>query len=408
MLSYTVALGESIYGGCFPPSSTAFTLVANGIQTLYVAPRALFRNGYIYVGWVNTVGSVGVTKYKLADSTSTSSTLSLAFEADAHNNPALLFLADGRLAASWSGHNDSVGQHVRVSTSAEDISAWGSEIVVATLPACSYSDQLKVGSRYYLHYRGGDYSQRVRMTTDFATWDTERQWVAFGVQRPYVKSITDGVSRVDLFFSAGHPDEVTPNALYHAYLIIDPTTGAESFFKSNGTSITGPATPSNATLVYDGTAGQGWTTDLMMGSDGKPRVTYTKYVAAGTDHRHMHARWTGSVWISSQIAAVGGSLYSAQLYSDGQCVFDGNTTLRVYVPNRSDGVRCELQEYRSADNGATWGKYRDITTGLTTEDAFTPTSIPGHPASCAVIWNQGVIDGFVGGSYNAALRGIGQ
>lgn len=368
----------------------SYEIRANGTQTLYSQPLSLFRNGKTYAGWVATNGDVGVSCYNHSTDTASHFVISAAFEANAHDNATILFRADGRLMAVWSKHNENPGLlHYRISTSPEDISAWGAEQTVSVTNFNSYNTQLYLGlpAKHYVAYRGGGAATKVRATANYTAWDTERDWVSNSAQRPYSLFLSDGVSRVDAFFTNGHPDEVA-SSLYHAYLLVD-AAGAETWYTTDGTLIgTGPATPGNATQIYSGTTYDGWNSDIAIGRDGRPRVLFQQYRTTGTDHRHMFSRWDGSAWTAPvEIVATGGELYAAQPWSDGQCCFDAQNSDIVYA-SVTEGAVKRLQEWRTDDDGKTWAFVRDLNAGAE-HSAFTPSSPRGHDGRAAVVFNYG-------------------
>lgn len=372
------------------PTNPAFELVANGTQTLYSQPLSAFAGGKTFVGWVNASGDVGVTAYDHASGTATSFTLSSAFEANAHNNGTVLVRQDGRLVCCWSKHNESPGTvHYRVSTSPLDISAWGAEQTFSVSTDNTYNLQayLSTPNRYYVCFRAAAAGSRVRSTQDWVTWDTERTWVQNGTERPYVVWRSNGIDRIDVFFSSGHPNEVV-SSLYHAYVLVD-AVGAEIWYKSDGTLIgAGPVTPGNATLVYEGSTYDGWNSDILVGRDGFPRVLFQQYRDVGVDHRHMYSRLTDAGWTTPvEVCAAGGYLYATQVWSDGQACFDAQNPDVVYASVTVAGKK-RLQEWRTDDHGASWRFVRTLNTDTDHSD-FTPSSPEGHDGRAAVVWNYG-------------------
>jgi hypothetical protein len=101
----------------------------------------------------------------------------------------------------------------------------------------------------------------------------------------------------------------------------------------------------------------------------------------------------------------GGPLYAAEeFYTPGIC-FDGTTTDVVYLSKWVSGVT-EIQEWHTADSGATWSKYRDITTGTTSGLAnFRPFSPKGHDGTLACLWCYGRYTDF--NDWETAIMGVG-
>ncbi len=67
-------------------------------------PRAVSRDGKTYTGWVTENGSVQAAELEHATGEARTVNLHERYERDDHDNPAFLFLPDGRLMAFYSRH----------------------------------------------------------------------------------------------------------------------------------------------------------------------------------------------------------------------------------------------------------------------------------------------------------------
>jgi hypothetical protein len=241
----------------------------------------------------------------------------------------------------------------------------------------------------------------VRATADFSTWDTQRTWITQTGQRPYVKAINNGVDRIDFFFTNCHPNEGA-SSVYHCYMQLD--AGVEKFYQSDGTYIgTGPVTPADATLIYDGSSVDSWVWDITRGADGHPRVLFARFPST-TDHRYMFSRWTGSAWTTPvEITTAGPYLYAAEAnYSGGIC-FDAADPDTVYLSKQVGSV-WELSEWVTGDSGATWSKVRDIDNGVSSRNCR-PFSPRNHNGELAVVWWRGTYTSYT--SYSTSIWGAG-
>lgn len=402
--SYEVAAGALavVAGRGYVPLAPT-EMVADGVWTWFTDPRAVYRNGATYIGWVNSSGDIGISKYDHAAKTVSSFTLSAALELDDHNNPAIYFRPDGRIMAFYCKHPDATVTRYRVSTNAEDISAWGSETqIAATVPTYSNPFYLSDSGRLYLGYRSGVDMTRpqVRRSTadNGATWDAETLWINNTGARPYYKACSNGAGRIDFLVTTGHPRDVA-SSIYHAYMQLDGTT--EKFYSSNGTYLGTSFNPTAATQVYDGSSIDGWVWDIQYGPDGHPWVLFAKFQTT-TDHRYMFARWTGSAWTTPvQICAAGSYLYLAEAWYSGGLCFDSADATRVFVSVQVSG-QWEIQEYATSDNGATWAKLRDITTGSAVKNCR-PYSPRNRDDSLRVLWWRGSYSTYI--DYDTALWG---
>lgn len=407
---YAAASGQSVVGGQFSAKEVA-TIEGNGIWTWFTDPRAVYYNGNTYIGWVNSSGSIGITKYNHTSRSSSSFILSASLEVDDHDNAAILIRPDGRILAMYGKHNDTSGFRYRISTNAEDITAWGSEVVRSsgiTLPV-SYSNPfyLSQSGKIYCFFRSGAGGVGTNPwgmveSSDYgATWSNPQfNFLTNTGARPYPKWVSNGVDRIDIMTTNCHPNEGV-SSIYHFYGKLDGSNVIQ-YYKTDGTLIGTSVTVSDLTLIYDGTTKEAWVWDITYGSDGNPRVVFVKFEST-TDQRFMFSRWTGSAWTTPvEITSGGQYLYSGeQNYSGGIC-FDSKRPDTVYL-SKQVGSYWEIQHWRTADDGATWAKQRDITTGSTVKNCR-PYSPRNHNGDLPVIWWSGTYTSYT--NYNTAIKGI--
>lgn len=408
--TYDIASGADLWAGVDePPASVSpmdpAELVANGVWTWFNEPRAIYDSGVTYIGWITSGGSVGVTSFTHADESLSSFTLRASMETDDHDNPALYMRSDGKLLAAYAKHStDGFGRY-RIATNAGSIAAWDAEqtlsdsfVGYANLHYLTDSDLL------YWHYRSGNTATRPRKgwasDDEGSSWGAGSNWINQTSQRPYTKTCNNG-SRVDMVVTTGHPNEAA-TSIYHAYM--EPSGGSLQFYESDGTLIGASMAPADGTLIYDGSSVDGWVWDITYGADGHPWVLFARYPST-TDHRYMFSRWTGSAWTTPvEICAAGTYLYAAEAYYSGGLCFDGNDPTRVFV-SVQDGSAWEVQEYRTDDDGATWSKYRDITSGSGSVKNCRPWSPRGHDNKLAVLWWRGTYTTYT--NYSTAIWGAG-
>lgn len=357
--------------------------------------------------FIDSAGTVFIAKTSEADGTSTSFQLSsTGFEQDDHNNGALEFLPDGRIIAFYCKHPDTA-QRYRISTSAEDISAWGTEVALtATEPTYSNPVYLSESGKVYVFYRSGTsgdrITKRLSASSPFSSWGSEVNWITGTGARPYVKWCSNGTNRIDFLFTNCHPNEGA-SSVWHAYMQLD--AGVEKFYKSDGTLIGTSLTPTDATQIYDGTTKNAWVWDITYGSDGRPRVLFVKY-ESGTDHRYMFSRWTsGSAWTTPvQIVAGGTYLYAAEGYYSGGLCFDQADPNRVYASVQVSSA-WEVQDWRTSDDGATWAKSRDMSSSGGSTKNCRPISPRNATAALRCLWWSGTYTTFL--NYSTAVVGRG-
>jgi hypothetical protein len=393
-----------------------YQIASDGMWTWFTSPVAVFHNGATYCGYVKANGRQGIAKWVHETDSGSVFELSTSFQVDDHNNAAVLVREDGKIVAVYSDHTENTFRY-RVSSNAEDISAWGAEQSHYPSDPDPHSYQnllyLSTPGRYYVWYREGQSKRRAVSTTDWSTWDAERTWVqsgATGNLNAYTKTIHNGINRVDFVFTdqAPNSDGTTslPSSVFHGYMTVD-SAGNESFFNSSGASLGGNGSLTNTTgtkiLDYAEARGNFWIWDITYGAGGEPQVLMVGF-ADHNDHIYVHGRWNGSAWVCTTITTAGPGLYTGNdFYSGGMC-FDSQDATKVYL-SKQVGSAWELQEWRTPDNGATWSKYRDITSGSAAGvKNCRPMSPRNHDGRAAVVWWSGTYTNF--NSWSTSVKAV--
>lgn len=395
---------------------TNFEMVADGIWTWFTRPEAVYRNGATYVGWVNSSGDCGISKYVHSTETTTSFTLASALETDDHNNTSILFLSDGKIMACYGQHNDGTLRY-RISTNAEDISAWGSALTANSgqgpysypHPMIFSDDSTRVWwfSRRWVLGSSSTRALSMRSGTGIGggspSWTNASDVYKLDNKIPYWKLASDGVSKLHVAATDQHPNQ-GQSSLYHFVGTVN-SSGVWSWAKSDGTSIgtSPPFGPSDCTQIYDGSSVRCWVSDICIDSDARPRVLWMKYPNNnGNTIEYWHSRWTGSAWTSHKITDDGSGLYSGEEYYHGGLCFDATDPTRVYLSAPNSGVR-QIQEWRTTDSGATWARQRYRTDGGTAGNPLRarPISPRGHNGEVRVLWWQGTYTSYT--SYSTAI-----
>lgn len=380
------------------------SFVGLGVWTWFNSPRAVFHNGTYRRTYTGGMNGSDVMAYAIDHDSRTSSgvTLTAGLQSDDHDNPGIVVRAsDSKLVYFYAKHAADSTLRYKISTNAEDISAWGSEQTTTFGHSVSYANPIELpddSDACYVFCRlsSSPYKWSYKRTANYSTWGSQVDFWVPALGQCYVHCILNGTGRIDFFASDAHPDNdagVESN-LYHFYCQWDSGTSSLKWYSSDGTVQTLPMTPSNATLVFDGTtAGQdGWNHHIDIDGSGYPRVLFQKRVStSGTgDNRLMFSRWNGSAWTTPvEICALGGYVYSGELSYTGCSCFDGADINKVYAGVEVSGVY-ELQEYTTTDSGATWSKTSDITSGSDSGGPnLRPFSPKGHDGSCACLWASG-------------------
>jgi hypothetical protein len=414
--TYSVDSAETARGGRFPP--VEFQLAANGGWTWFNDERSIVHNGATYVAFNAGGGGSGHMRAVRYDHTSeaiTSGTITTSGSSNDHMNPGLIVLPSGILVAFYASHFDTLVRY-RFSSSAEDVTSWGS---LQTTPTTPY-DTVYVNPRYLsgpdrvvLFSRCMIDSNRrthvLSVSTDqcatFGSWVEWMRPTGNGIPYLVMQQVGD---RLHMVISDTHPVS-GQSSIYHCYAEWHTGDGALRFYKSDGTRITVPLpfAPSDCTLVFDGSTQRAWTWDITTDASGNPRVLFTKYPSNnGSDIRMMFSRWSGSAWTAAVDivgASVGTSLYGAEAYYTGGACFDGNDPAVVYLAMEVTAGIYEMQKWRTSDAGATWSMVRALTSGTSSgQDNMRPVSPRNHHDKLAVVWMQGIYTTYT--NWTTALR----
>lgn len=390
--TYTAASGEGIYAGIAAPAGiTAQALTADAGWTWFSDDRAVWHGGALLFIGIASDGTVWAHRWTAAGGAARFQLSSTGFEADDHDNGAVLPMPDGRVLWMYCKHPDT-HQRFRVWDGTGGFTlagSWTSETTLAaTEPSYSNLAYLSTPGRAIAAWRSGTSGDRVtnmRTSADLSAWTAESALITGTGARPYVRYCGDGVDTLHMLLTNCHPDEGVAS-VYHCKAVFD-AAGSRDIKGSGGASLGATVQPADCTLIYAPTTDNAWVWDITIGPDGHPWALFTRFVTP-TDHRLMFARWTGASWTTPvQVAALGTYLYAAQPgYSSGGG-FDPLDARRVYASITVSGRR-ELQEFRSADSGATWAKHRDLTSG-STDDSIRPIRVRGSDGTVRVLWMRG-------------------
>lgn len=366
----------------------------DGCWTWYNRPHCVYdaARGRLYFGAIRSDGWVRVASWDFAArSLRLGSPRAAAIQVDDHNDPSLCLLDDGSLLAAYSQHITGGGLTSwcnRTGTDG-DVRSWGSEVPIDTSPASpGYAQLWQAGDAagtVYWYWRRGAGRREFRTSADRGSSWTERGgFVELSGQRPYVVMAPNGPLRLDFLVSTGNATEVTCS-LYHFYMLVDESTGARTYHKSDGTLVGTdsalPLTPGTAhmTLVWDGATRNSWNWDIAI-IGGVPVVAFSTFTTASTtdDTHHYHqARWSGSAWVQEEICEGGVAattphwLYAAQPNYSGGIGLDPNDADAVYV-SRKHGAgdwRLERWEHSGTFGSGGWSKAADVSGNTGTVNA---------------------------------------
>ena len=338
---------------------------ADGAWCWFADPRAIYNKGekeLTYVSYLTSTGNVIISAYDHATKVVTETTIRESLNINDHANPSLLILPDNKIMIFYSMHNDEQSVKYRISENPEDITSWGEEqhIYVPAGETYTYPNVAMLSdesNRIYVFLRGLGYNPTMVTSDDLGkTWSEPIQIMSIGA-RPYVKTTSNGKDRIHITFTDGHPRNEAENHVYYACI----KDGA--YYKADGTKIKditeGMLEPTEADLVYDASAGRGWTWDIAYDANDNPVIVHTA-LPSETDHRYRYAKWDGTQWLNNEICTGGkwfpetkpGTTEEEPHYSGG-VILDSEDPTIAYVSRPTNDV-FEIEKYWTADGGQTW------------------------------------------------------
>jgi hypothetical protein len=403
-------------GGALTVLSVAeFEVLATpkGGWTWFNDPRAIYYNGKTYFGYIDGSGDPYAAQYVHSTGlTSTPARLYPAaspFQVDDHDNPAFLIRdSDKRILAFFSTHFGT-DQYINISTNPEDATVWDGPTNIRSVIGgniTTYANPVQLTGEandpiYFFfrdHYDGTNTEWGYSKSTDGGvTWGSKVSVVRLN----YTKNVPNGDSRIDFVGSPHADNSVEPieHSIYHWYY------QGGAWFKSDGSAAGSlPLAASSLTKVYSGAgaADDAWMWDIAIGGDGRPRIAYATFPST-SDHRYNYARWTGTGWVTSQIAVGGNHIYgdATQAYYSGGVVIDQSNVNVVYASIYISAGRWDIFRYESSDNGLTW-----VGTALTSSGKnVRPVSVRNHGAELQVLWMDGTYTTYT--NYSVGTTGAG-
>jgi len=369
-----------------------FDLKTSGAWCWFQDPRAIRYVGTYdktYWAWVAKNGDIKISSYnhktKVADTFTPKATL----QVDDHAAPALLVRNDGKIIIFYTPHNTTT-IYYRISTNAEDISAWGAEKNISPVsPELSYVHPVQLSAeanKIYLFFRGGNLNKwsYVTSTDGGDTFSVATTLISIGAETSYHQYLKIESNNVDkiYFTHSGHPLNETPSVYFFYYY-------NGSYYKADDTEIVGglPLDRDDMDLVYDATEGgnySAWIYDIAV--SGSTYYVVFATLVSSADHRYNYARWTGVAWDVNEITTAGGELYVNSYYSGGISL-DHETPSIVYL-SKVISAQWEIQKWTTPDGGTSWGAPVNITTGSSKKN-IRPVAVRNHASDIIVFWMWG-------------------
>lgn len=352
------------------------TLTDDGGWCWFSDPRAIVVDNQLFTGWVKTNGTIEAARFDTYNGDIQTSEIHYRLEKDDHNNPAFVLAANGKILAMYTRHSqkdlfisiledhssefDFEGAQMIHPISQAELDKFPRETVTYANPFRLKAED----DRIYCFGRWTGYKPNMMWSDDHGeSWTKSKVFITNypfdNNNRPYVKYYSDGVSKIHIVFTDGHPRVEPTNSVYYAYY----ENGR--FHKADGTVICtlndAPFEPKDASIIYQATESEGraWIADIGQDDNSNPVVLYTKSPNEN-DHKYWYARFVDGGWINYEICKSGGWFPQTpqgeeereQHYFGGLTVHPDNANL-IYLSREINEV-FEIERWETTDLGKSW------------------------------------------------------
>jgi hypothetical protein len=392
-----------------PPEPEA-PMSNRGAWCWFSDPRSFYsaRHNRTYVGWVSPTGDIMARQIDHTTGTDLTVTVHVGLQQDDHANPSFIELPDGRVYIFYAHHQASDLMY-RWTNASGDIATLGGPVGLGLgssywqergiVPPFSYVNPVYVsgGNRLMVLFRQV-LSNRNRwcVAANFNqlasnSWEGYALFDGAGLQSSaYLKTVSNGVDRIDLLLSTGHPlFEVVK--VFHARFTY---TGGVAKWQNGDGSVHLASVPfgtTQLTPVIDGANfGNAWIQEIACDNGTPVALLYTYPGNNRHDSRYRYARFNGTAWVTTEICSGGDELQPDNYYAPG-CTFDGSDLSKVYAA-RQDATGWRIERWDTADNGATWALGETISPADAVNKQFRPYSPRGYTPGTnrpAVFWWKG-------------------
>ncbi|MDX6767580.1 MAG: LamG-like jellyroll fold domain-containing protein [Candidatus Methylacidiphilales bacterium] len=423
------------------------TLAPDGAWTWFNDPRALFKDGVLYFGYMrNSDGKSVLSSYTPGSGSPVELWTSSWNEIDDHDNPALLKRQDGTLMAFYARHaGTSTSLEYRASNNNPSLpSNWGGEQAYNSSERISYANPYQLSlenGRIYHFMRNLNFNPTFITSDDGgASWSPAKMLILTGNAssvRPYVKYCSDAAGRIDFLYTDGHPRDVA-NSLYHAYY------SGNAVYKTDGSLLkTASALPllhdagERGSVIYQYSdaattdpnnhipGGRAWCWDITYGSGGSPVCVFSvqsDFVTGPNWYNdriyYYYARWVpGSGWQKRFIAHAGRPLYGSEDDYAGGISIDPADPNVVYLSTNAanpfdlstltnvplnTNERYEIYRGVTTDGGLTFS-WQAVTSNSTADNLrpYVPRDHSGY--NYALLWMRGTYSSYL--SWSTSVQG---
>ena len=291
---------------------------------------------------------------------------------DDHNNPTFLVLPDERIIVFYSRHTDEACFWYRVTKEKGDLTTLGEEMCLNTSANTTYPSPFLMENdpeHIYLMWRGINWHPTIaKLAIPDEAGKTEfvygpYQMVQSTGARPYAKYASNGVDKLYVTYTTGHPDNEQPNWVYFNQIDIETMTLEDIHGNTMSTIANGVLnvnkTNTSQTHIVDTAPGnmRDWVWQTAVGEDGLPVIAMVRINGGKTSHDYYYVKWNGDEWVATFLSNGGGHFHQTAglelCYSGGMAIDPDNTNV-MYCSEPVEGVFgkvYEIVKYTMNDEG---------------------------------------------------------
>jgi hypothetical protein len=397
-----------------PSSGNYISMTDNGAWCWFSDPRAVYYEGNhkrTYGGWVDNYGNIHIGYFDHETLQIHSRIIAEEFEANDHVNPSLHFDENGYLMVFYNTHiqGDKPLYLIRA-LAPESIETWGEtaelhlndeQLSYRGRMNHVYTNPIRLSAengRMYNFWRGVDGKPSWSYSDDNGhTWATGEVIfmpdTIYAFRRPYLKVYSDGIDKIHITITDGHPRNEEHNSIYYMYY------QSGNFHKADGTLIRSvenlPVRPEEADMVYDAEQGnaRAWNWDIAQDENGNPVIAFVRF-PDDENHIYVYARWGGTRWLNYDLINSGnwfpetpeGVVEPEPNYSGGMNIDKENTNI-IYLSVKRDSF-FEIEKWSTADGGQNW--IAEPVTSGSTKHNVRPFAVRGAAQGnpLQVLWMQ--------------------
>ena len=396
-----------------------------GAWCWFADPRSIaYKNedgtlDFSIMGYIDIHGNIKATQINHLTDEVNEVLIRTNIQPDDHNNPTFLVLPDERIIVFYSRHTDEACFWYRVTEEKGDLTTLGEEKCLNTSANTTYPSPFLMENdpdHIYLMWRGINWHPTIaKLSIPDENGDTlftygPYQMVQSTGARPYAKYASNGVDKLYVTYTTGHPDNEDPNWTYFNQIDIKTMTLEDINGNTMSTIANGPwnvnKSNANQTNIVD-TGNRDWVWQTAVGEDGLPVIAMVNLRNNRADHDYYYVKWNGTKWVKTYLGYGGGHFHQTPgletCYSGGMAIDPDNTNV-MYCSVPVEGVFgrvYEIVKYTMNDEGTQVVSTEQITKN-SKKNNVRPFIIPNsEDKDIRLIWMYGdYYDWIVSSNYN--------